>query len=94
MTEIQKQRKKAAMGLPHTLCIISKKTGKVHACLTTQMGKAQLVAYALHNTAPTRKSVVYETESKQITDIITGSKDFPKMEMDIYEQELYVEEEV
>lgn len=87
------ERKNAAMVLPHTLCMVSKTTGKVHTCLTTEMGKAQLVMYALRNTTPSRKSVIYETESKQITDIITGSTGFPKIEKDIYEQELYVEVE-
>lgn len=87
------ERKQAAMSLPHTLCMVSKTSGKVHTQLTTEMGKAQLVMYALCNTTPSRKSVIFETESKQITDIITGSKGFPEIEKDIYEQELFVEVE-
>ena len=93
MDEMQRERKKKAYSIPHTLCVIGKKNGKVYKTLETTIGKAQLVMWALNNTKSTCKSVIFETESKQITDIIIGSDDFPKLMSDIYDKELYVETE-
>lgn len=88
-----KARKKEAMSKPHTLVVTTKKTNKVRRVMETTCGKAQLVYWAMMNTTKSQKSVIYETESKQITDIITGNDNFPKVEKDIYEQELFVEVE-
>ena len=93
MGETKRERKKRAYSIPHTLCMIGKKNGKVYKTLETTIGKAQLVMWALNNTKHAYKSVIFETESKQITDIIIGSDDFPKLMSDIYDKELYVEME-
>lgn len=93
MDEMQRERKKKAYSIPHTLCMIGKKNGKVYKTLETTIGKAQLVMWALNNTKHAYKSVIFETESRQITDIIIGSDDFPKLMSDIYDKELYVEME-
>lgn len=93
MDEMQRERKKKAYSIPHTLCMIGKKNGKVYKTLETTMGKAQLVMWALNNTKGAYKSVIFETESKQVTDIAIGSDDFPKLMRDIYDKELYVETE-
>lgn len=91
MGETKRERKEKSYDIPHTLCMIGKKNGKVYKTLETTMGKAQLVMWALNNTKAAYKSVIFETESKQITDIITGSGDFPKMNLDVYEKEMYAE---
>lgn len=93
MDEMQRERKKKAYSIPHTLCMIGKKNGKVYKTLETTMGKAQLVMWALNNTKGAYKSVIFETESKQVTDIAIGSDNFPKLMRDIYDKELYVETE-
>lgn len=93
MDEMQRERKKKAYSIPHTLCMIGKKNGKVYKTLETTMGKAQLIMWALNNTKGAYKSVIFETESKQVTDIAIGSDDFPKLMRDIYDKELYVETE-
>ena len=94
MDEMQRERKKKAYSIPHTLCMIGKKrTVRCIKHLKPQWEKAHLVMWALNNTKPAYKSVIFETESKQITDIIIGSDDFPKLMRDIYDKELYVETE-
>ena len=93
MDEMKRERKKKAYSIPHTLCVIGKKNNKVYKTLETTMGKAQLVMWALNNTKGAYKSVIFETESKQVTDIAIGSDDFPKLMRDIYDKELYVETE-
>jgi len=93
MDEMKKERKEKAYSIPHTLCVIGKKNNKVYKTLETTMGKAQLVMWALNNTKGAYKSVIFETESKQVTDIAIGSDDFPKLMRDIYDKELYVETE-
>ena len=89
--ELKLGRKKEAMQKPHTLYLVSKKTGKVSKEVSTRLGKAQLVMWALTNTPPSKNSVIFETDTDQITDIIEGSKDFPNIRKDIYEEELYIE---
>lgn len=93
MGETKRERKEKSYGIPHTLCMIGKKNNKVYKTLETTMGKAQLVMWALNNTKAAYKSIIFETESKQITDIAIGSDDFPKLMSDIYDKELYVETE-
>ena len=93
MGETKRERKEKSYGIPHTLCMIGKKNNKVYKTLETTMGKAQLVMWALNNTKAAYKSIIFETESKQITDIAIGSDDFPKLMRDIYDKELYVETE-
>lgn len=88
------ERKKRAMSISHTLVRFSKKAGKCDKVLETHVGKAQLVMWALQNTASSKKCFVFETDSKQITDIITGSPSgFPDIERDVYEQNLVVDME-
>lgn len=87
-----KEKKKEAMGKAHTLVRVTKRGNKVDKTLDTTMGKAQLVMWALQNTSPSKRCVIFESDSLLITDIITGdSSGFPKVEKDIYERELYVE---
>lgn len=85
-------RKKEAMSKGHTLCLVSQKGNKVYKTLETTMGKAQLVMWGLQNTSKSRRAVIFETATGQITDIIEGnSSGFPEIKKDLYAEELYVE---
>lgn len=91
MSKAERERNSKSFFLPHTVYVIGKKNGIVYKTINTKMGKHQLVLWALRNTEPEYKSVIFETESNQITDLVIGSSDSPKLIENIYDKKLYVE---